>query len=939
MKKNKGVDIISLEAKDIVLGEMIDDKNGYSPRYRKGEHKGEYNLRKFINSFDYSLDLIKLREVYRKKYRNNKFSFYGNGHECTTTVINVTFKYSLGEYNQFANGFYVLVGKSVDKEELVDNVLVDNGVLCAIQLGEHVENPVGEKILGSSFYYDSEDKVYRKRKINTLYSTSELRKILYKHGFMCDGKKYVRYKRSSGSSRVGKCLFIDENLYPMMHKWEMMGIKVRKDKSVDLASLEAYIALTLSSIVDTVKIKPENILVIDDYESVFKDDVIETVYEDGELKTRDTVAEVVNSIWDGQSIMDVSLFRSEEKDYSDKGMLLLRNRFFKSCCFNGNVQKFFKEHGITDVSMLNGKTRAKNIEDVKLITTPSSIKYLKFGTLDEWLDNMEDTFGLVKYEKKTHFFGGRMVYTHYQLLNTLQLSIDDIRKLLEPSFDFVNKLKEDADVLRYYVKYPFDRFEKEGYESLLSNNEIFYKLLGINNRITETSLYDRFLKDTVAAFYKHMKRGHILVNGNYSTLCGNPIEMLMASIGRFNGESQIGIGNIHTKRFGYDMDILGSRSPHVVAGCILVHRNVENEMIDRYMNPTNEIVYINSINENILMRLSGSDFDSDTLLLTDNSILIEAAKKNYDLFKVPTCNVESSKKKRFYTAEDKLDLDIKTSKNSIGQIVNLSQELNSLFWNRFNNGTPYDEIKEIYYDACQLSVQSMLEIDSAKKEFEFSNKRELDRLRHKYCLRDEYGKVIKPYFFGFIQGFKGYKNEEKNSYTKMDTSMDYLEEAIIENARKRRRKVKKKGTKFYDLIRNDTPRGCTNYRQIEKIVDIAREYKKACSLIYANDSLEPKEKSVLYHREKENAMNTVSKMKFNDKTIDYIFRMLEMNDYKDVRGFLFSSLFAVPNKSFYDYLYRNRETLNELVEIDCDFESMDIIDIFGSKYVKLERKC
>ena len=47
-------------------------------------------------------------------------------------------------------------------------------------------------------------------------------------------------------------------------------------------------------------------------------------------------------------------------------------------------------------------------------------------TLDEWLDILEPTFGVVKYEKPTHFFDGRMVQTHYQLLNTLQMTYEEV---------------------------------------------------------------------------------------------------------------------------------------------------------------------------------------------------------------------------------------------------------------------------------------------------------------------------------------------------------------------------------------------------------------------------------------------------------------------------------------------------------------------------------
>ena len=121
--------------------------------------------------------------------------------------------------------------------------------------------------------------------------------------------------------------------------------------------------------------------------------------------------------------MDTSLFEK----YPSRGMLLLRNKFFKSACFNCNIQKWFKNNNITEVSQLNGFTIAKNISDIKIITTPSSIKYLKYASVQEWFNNIESLFGIVKYEKPTHFFDGRMVQTHYQLLNTLQMSESDMK--------------------------------------------------------------------------------------------------------------------------------------------------------------------------------------------------------------------------------------------------------------------------------------------------------------------------------------------------------------------------------------------------------------------------------------------------------------------------------------------------------------------------------
>ena len=158
----------------------------------------------------------------------------------------------------------------------------------------------------------------------------------------------------------------------------------------------------------------------------------------------------------------------------------------------------------------------------------------------------------------------------------------------------------------------------------------------------------------------------------------------------------------------------------------------ENKLIDCYFNLTEEIVCINSIGENVLQRLSGADFDSDTVLLTDNEILIRAARRNYNVFKTPTSFVTAQKVKRYYTPEEQADLDIKTSVNKIGEIINLSQELNSLLWDKMYHGSSYNDIKELYYDICQLDVMSGIEIDKAKKEFDVNNSKELDKMREKY---------------------------------------------------------------------------------------------------------------------------------------------------------------------------------------------------------------
>ena len=56
---------------------------------------------------------------------------------------------------------------------------------------------------------------------------------------------------------------------------------------------------------------------------------------------------------------------------------------------------------IKNVAKGNADVLAENIADIKMITTPSSIKYEKFGKIENWLTLIDSDFGVVKYDKET----------------------------------------------------------------------------------------------------------------------------------------------------------------------------------------------------------------------------------------------------------------------------------------------------------------------------------------------------------------------------------------------------------------------------------------------------------------------------------------------------------------------------------------------------------
>ena len=152
-----GVHIPSLDGKDIYISNncknpKLNDK-GLKVGYKLRDQNGDLNLKRFMNTLDYSLDLIKMQEVYESVYRRRDFSFNKNGKDYTQRVINVTFKYNNKAFNRIRNGIYVKFGYMLEDLSFKDCVAVDDGVLVGIQTDTVVENPVTSDILGKCFYY------------------------------------------------------------------------------------------------------------------------------------------------------------------------------------------------------------------------------------------------------------------------------------------------------------------------------------------------------------------------------------------------------------------------------------------------------------------------------------------------------------------------------------------------------------------------------------------------------------------------------------------------------------------------------------------------------------------------------------------------------------------------------------------------------------------
>ena len=788
-----------------------EQENGVAVGIKMPGKNSDACFRMFRNFLDNSLDLIELEKAYKRICRK-KFSFRDKfGNDYTIAVVNVKFNF-------------------IHRSE--------NGKTVKIR---------------------------------------QLREYFYENGFYIDGIHYVRYKRSAGSSREGKCLFIDERLYKAMAKWSECGLKPK----TDLASWESYKALSLSSLKGMVNIPLECILFVPDYKSTFTDEVVSVEIQDGALTAAHKQTEISNDIWDGESLLDESVFRG---NYADKHMLLLRNKFFKSCAFRTKLQKWFQDKNITleELKSRGFVTFATDINQIVMVTTPNSLKYLKFAggfterNIRKWIENINDTFGVVKWDKSTRFFHGKMVQSSYQLLNTLGLTETQAAELLKPSIDYISLLRKDVDFMRYHFTDAFAR-EKDDEEpvrpdGLADRADVIFTLMHQCSHFDETELYANFRNDVVKSLKERLKRGHILLNGTNATLFGNGPELLKYIAGE-EIISELHSGQTYCKRFADKTKLLCARSPHITMGNLYSAENNMQGEIWNYFDLGENIVCVNAIEENIQQRLNGCDYDSDTMLLTDDKLLVETAEKYKDLFKVPVCKIETVKKENQTLPE----LDHDTSNNKIGEIVNLSQKLNSLIWDKIHKGESEEKIKEIYGDVCKLAVLSGLEIDKAKRAYDIVNAgKELIALRKKYDKPS-------PVFFQEIDE----SNKEKQ-YIFYDTAMDYVY-AIASKIHFR------KGREQFCLYRpiseqlayNLASGNATEYRHKDKIVGIIDDVKAKTNRLYMElRTADEQEREVIYAQIsdiKTERDKLVNKWLTNENVLMLVLRHYEKNSSSDWR--------------------------------------------------------
>lgn len=667
---------------------------------------------------------------------------------------------------------------------------------------------------------------FTKKDIDNKIEKKQLRKLLYTKKVIIDDIEYCFFKRGASKARTANVIFVKKEYKDILLNPCLLGLKFEEGEEYDVTSKEAYTSLIMSGIIGTIEIQKDEILIINDIispafkakQTVTKQDEEDVIYQEvGEFN-------IENNTTDGQAMLDESIFENNEF-IKDNVTALLRNDFTKADCIKTKLQAYYTENNITQVwDMYRGWIDASKI---KLVITPSSCKYLKFkdqydnnesDCFKDWLDKIPTTFGVVKTDHIGNYgYSNRL---SYQMINSMNLSMNEVRELMKDELDYIKLLKDNVletsdDIKKMNKQQKIENRNKRNDMSYfldlvinenqdeVSSGDMISDLLNRNSDFRFTSKFKKWKSNQIDDYISNLRLGKIRIkNSLYAIMVSCPYEMLVSTTKENNNIDNCIMSGYECwcPRFDENKELMGIRNPQINEGniCSLINKYHDEY---KWFGQSDFVVFINSYDCDIMNRLQGCDWDVDTCYLTDNSLLVSKSKYAQRWY-TPTNGIKGNTKKRLYTNESLADLDnyLGGSTMSIGKIVNKSAIFNAYMYNAINKGYSDEYVQACYEASSTLSSFSQIAIDMAKKSFEgLSLTAEMTKLNKTYYINKQnkkeqilkfkemkeinkvdgetikVKKMIVPYFFTYTAN-----DNSSRIPTYMDCGMDYLEKILDE---------------------------------------------------------------------------------------------------------------------------------------------------------------
>lgn len=620
-------------------------------------------------------------------------------------------------------------------------------------------------------------------------SADEIREIFYQNGVSIKHEvrnkkekiireEIIHYKmlyRSTGKAKDGSCMFICDRLYDKAINFIRMGLQIPLDDA-PIVEMSAYSSLIASSIVDTIRINPKNILVLKDIDSFFETNIISVETNDKKqcVAIPKNNYKLKNTMFDGQGLIDESIFPSWGEGY-----VLLRHHMCKMACFKSKIQKFFKDYYKDNYNTAIIKDMWGNdhyVKDIEIITTNNAMKWLKFSKMGVnyhyWCDKVFENgckFGIVKTAHRSKL--GEVQKMSYQMINSLDMDI--MENVVKTSKQYIEQLKSDNETFLQYLK---------DNENFSNDYKVLVDICEYNKDFVRSEYFRNRKKFIIDSYISNFKFGKVIQNGDNLVFVGSPYAMLLHSVGEDVEKDKTFVQEADaiqcfTTRFEDNEYLACFRSPHNSKNNIAHLHNVYSEEYFKYFDFGNQIIALNVNHTDIQDRLNGCDFDSDSGYITNQTDIVSCAKKCYQQY--PTIVNNIAMDKNMYSNSllqfARVDNKLSHAQASIGTSSNIAQIAQTYMYN-FNDQKYKDYV-------CILSVLAQISIDSAKRNFDVDVISELERIKNDMNIKDN----NYPLFWKHIKDKKAKIGDKKFNSEKINENlicpMNYLIELKFKNNR------------------------------------------------------------------------------------------------------------------------------------------------------------
>lgn len=564
-----------------------------------------------------------------------------------------------------------------------------------------------------------ENSVGNRRRIRQLYD--ELDRIQFKPDYMCliidrekdyyralrgfsiNGVSYRRLLGTNGGVKCSTIVFVSERYIEEIQR----RIDNGRNEEIPMvpAKLEAYRALTCSASIPVSM--PNGILVVNDCETKFQDNVIYLNDETGDEPSMELRQdeEVLLDESDGYGLMLPSLAQRWSEELGLNYLVSGVNTRFsweKGMVFTFDFLEF-ADRVAGNHLVRDAWGNEVDIRQVELILTTSMLKlWDSYQSCKEYVEKSLGngyTFGVAKACPK-ELESERTL--NYQFIQSYDLSPESVEELIAPTMNEIREVLY-ADLGKTIL---FLKGAGLAGENVARQEDDFVKALMAEPEMLHDPYVQSNIYQAIRNRINEAKVGVLKVHGNYSIVCGDPYSLCQSIFG-LPVTGLLHRGEVYNKYWADAgaKDLACFRAPMTCHNNIrLVHPNATADAAHWYRYLT-ACTLFNSW-DTAAHALNGMDKDGDLVMLTDNRVLVENLREMPALM----C-VQRKGEKRLVTEDDFVRANIDSFGDDIGKTTNW---ITSMFEVRARFGKDSPEYRELDYRIMCGQLYQQNAIDKAK---------------------------------------------------------------------------------------------------------------------------------------------------------------------------------------------------------------------------------